>query len=144
MVAVAHSAQNISERWAAWNASLSGQARILLGPRSALFAPIHDLGLIVVDEEHDPAYKQEESIRYHARDLAVVLARHSSCPMVLGSATPSAESFANARAGRYRLLQLKRRINDRPMAASRSWICAASRGRPTKKGRLRRCRSPRR
>ncbi len=117
MVAVAHSAQNISERWAAWNASLSGQARILLGPRSALFAPIHDLGLIVVDEEHDPAYKQEESIRYQARDLAVVLARHSSCPIVLGSATPSAESFANARAGRYRLLRLQRRINDRPMAA---------------------------
>ena len=116
MVAVAHSAQNISERWAAWNASLSGQARILLGPRSALFAPIHDLGLIVVDEEHDSAYKQEESIRYHARDLAVALARYSSCPVVLGSATPSAESFANARAGRYRLLQLKRRVHDRPLA----------------------------
>jgi primosomal protein N' (replication factor Y) len=117
MVAVAHSAQNISERWAAWSASLSRQARILLGPRSALFAPVHDLGLIVVDEEHDPSYKQEESIRYHARDLAVVLARHSSCPIVLGSATPSAESFTNARSGRYRILQLKRRINDRPMAA---------------------------
>jgi len=116
-VAVAHSAQNISERWAAWNASLKGQARILLGPRSTLFAPIHDLGLIVVDEEHDPAYKQEETIRYHARDLAVVLASHSSCPAVLGSATPSAESFANARSGRYRMLQLRRRINDRPMAA---------------------------
>jgi primosomal protein N' (replication factor Y) len=116
MVAVAHSAQNISERWAAWNASLSGQARILLGPRSTLFAPVHDLGLIVVDEEHDPAYKQEDSIRYHARDLAVALARNSSCPVVLGSATPSAESFANARSGRYRLLQLKRRIHDRPLA----------------------------
>jgi primosomal protein N' (replication factor Y) (superfamily II helicase) len=116
-VAVAHSAQNISERWAAWNASLNRQARILLGPRSALFAPLHDLGLIVVDEEHDAAYKQEEGIRYHARDLAVVLARHSPCPVVLGSATPAAESFANARAGRYRMLQLKRRINDRPLAA---------------------------
>ncbi len=115
-VAVAHSAQNISERWAAWSAALNRQARILLGPRSVLFAPIHDLGLIVVDEEHDPAYKQEEAIRYHARDLAVVLARYSSCPVVLGSATPSAESFANARSGRYRMLQLKRRINDRPMA----------------------------
>ncbi len=116
-VAVAHSGQNISERWAAWSASLSRQARILLGPRSALFAPVHDLGLIVVDEEHDPSYKQEEAIRYHARDLAVVLARHSSCPVVLGSATPSAESFANARSGRYRMLQLKRRIHDRPLAA---------------------------
>jgi primosomal protein N' (replication factor Y) len=117
LVAVAHSAQKISERWAAWNAALSRHARILLGPRSALFAPIHDLGLIIVDEEHDPAYKQEETIRYHARDMAVVLARHSSCPIVLGSATPSAESFANARSGRYRMLQMKRRINDRPMAA---------------------------
>src|SRR5260370_20289 len=90
IAAVAHSAQNISERWAAWNAALGGQARILLGPRSALFAPLHNLGLIVVDEEHDPAYKQEEAIRYHARDLAVVPGRHSSCPVVLGSATPSA------------------------------------------------------
>jgi primosomal protein N' (replication factor Y) len=116
LVAVAHSAQKISERWAAWNAALSRQARILLGPRSALFAPIHDLGLIVVDEEHDPAYKQEEAIRYHARDMAIVLARHSSCPIVLGSATPGAESFANARSSRYRLLQMKRRISDRPMA----------------------------
>ncbi len=116
LVAVAHSAQKISERWAAWNAALSRRSRILLGPRSALFAPIHDLGLIVVDEEHDPAYKQEEAIRYHARDMAIVLAQHSSCPIVLGSATPSAESFANARSSRYRLLQMKRRINDRPMA----------------------------
>jgi primosomal protein N' (replication factor Y) len=116
LVAVAHSAQKISERWAAWNAALSRQARILLGPRSALFAPIHDLGLIVVDEEHDPTYKQEEAIRYHARDMAIVLARHSSCPIVLGSATPSAESFSNARSSRYRLLQMKRRIGDRPMA----------------------------
>jgi primosomal protein N' (replication factor Y) len=116
LVAVAHSAQKISDRWAAWNAALSRHARILMGPRSALFAPIHDLGLIIVDEEHDPAYKQEEAIRYHARDMAVVLARHSSCPVVLGSATPSAESFANARSGRYRMLQMKRRINDRPMA----------------------------
>ena len=116
-VAVAHSAQSISERWAAWSASISRHARILLGPRSALFAPLQDLGLIVVDEEHDSSYKQEESIRYHARDLAVVLGRHSSCPVLLGSATPSAESFANARSGRYRMLQLKRRINDRAMAA---------------------------
>jgi primosomal protein N' (replication factor Y) (superfamily II helicase) len=116
-VAVAHSAQQIAERWASWRAAMSGQARIMIGPRSAIFAPLHDLGLIVVDEEHDPAYKQEDGIRYHARDLAVALGRFSRCPVVLGSATPSAESFANARRGRYRMLQLSRRVQDRPLAA---------------------------
>jgi primosomal protein N' (replication factor Y) (superfamily II helicase) len=116
LVAVAHSAQRASERWASWMSALSGDVRIMIGPRSAIFAPIQDLGLIVVDEEHDGAYKNEEGIRYHARDLAVALAGFSSCPVVLGSATPSAESFANARRGRYRLLRLTRRVNDRPMA----------------------------
>ncbi len=115
-VAVAHSAQNVADRWASWRAALSGQARIMIGPRSAIFAPLADVGLIVVDEEHDPSYKQEEGIRYHARDLAVALGRFSQCAVVLGSATPSAESFANARRGRYRMLQLSRRIQDRPLA----------------------------
>jgi primosomal protein N' (replication factor Y) len=115
-VAVAHSGQNVAERWASWRAALSGRARIMVGPRSAIFAPIRDLGLIVVDEEHDPAYKQEEGIRYHARDLAVALGRFSRCPVILGSATPSAESFANARRGRYRMVQLSRRIHERPLA----------------------------
>jgi primosomal protein N' (replication factor Y) len=117
LVAVAHSAQNVAERWASWMAALSGEARIMIGPRSAVFAPLHDAGLIVVDEEHDPAYKQEEGIRYHARDLAVALARSSQCPIVLGSATPSAESYANARRGRYKLLRLTRRVAEREMAA---------------------------
>ena len=116
LVGIAHSAQNVSERWASWTAALSGEARIMIGPRSLIFAPLHDAGLIVVDEEHDPAYKNEEGIRYHARDLAVVLARYARCPVVLGSATPSAESFANTRRGRYHLLRLTRRVNDRPMA----------------------------
>jgi len=115
-VAVAHSGQKIAERWSAWSAASAGQARILLGPRSALFSPLHDLGLVVVDEEHDPAYKQEEGIRYHARDLAVALAQASACPVLLGSATPSAESFANARNGRYQLLRMGERIHDRPLA----------------------------
>ncbi|HLH76525.1 MAG TPA: primosomal protein N' [Candidatus Binataceae bacterium] len=115
-VVVAHSGLKVAERWSAWSAALGGQARVLLGPRSALFAPIHDLGLVVVDEEHDPAYKQEEGIRYHARDLAVALAQASSCPVVLGSATPAAESFANARNGRYQLLRMGERIHDRPLA----------------------------
>ena len=116
LVGVVHSAQNVAERWASWTAALNGEARIMIGPRSAIFAPINDLGLIVVDEEHDGAYKQEEGIRYHARDLAVALARFAKCPIVLGSATPSAESYANGRRGRYRLLQLARRVEQRPFA----------------------------
>lgn len=116
LVAVAHSAQNQAERWASWMAALGGQARIMIGPRSAIFAPLGGLGLVVVDEEHDSAYKQEEGIRYHARDLAVVLARLARCPVVLGSATPSAESFFNARRGRYRLVRMTRRVMERPLA----------------------------
>ncbi len=116
LAAIAHSAQTVAERWASWMAALRGRARIMIGPRSAIFAPIHDLGLIVVDEEQDAAYKNEDGIRYHARDLAVALGGYAQCPVVLGSATPSAESFANARRGRYRMLRLPRRVNDRPMA----------------------------
>jgi primosomal protein N' (replication factor Y) len=115
-VGVAHSAQNIAERWASWSAALAGDCRVMIGPRSAVFAPMRDLGLIVVDEEHDPAYKNEEGIRYHARDLAVALGRFSECPVILGSATPSAESFVNARRGRYRMLRMPRRIGDRALA----------------------------
>jgi len=116
MVGIAHSAQTVTERWASWMAALGGEARIMIGPRSAIFAPIRDVGLIVVDEEHDAAYKNEEGIRYHSRDLAVALGGFCNAPVVLGSATPSAESFANARRGRYRLLRLTRRVNDLPMA----------------------------
>ena len=116
LVAIAHSAQNVAERWASWMAALGGQARIMIGPRSAIFAPLNGLGLIVVDEEHDPAYKQEEGIRYNARDLAVMLGRLAPCPVVLGSATPSSESFHNAKRGRYRLLRMTRRVMERPMA----------------------------
>ncbi len=116
MVAIAHSAQNVAERWASWMAALGGEARIMIGPRSAIFAPTHDTGLIVVDEEHDGAYKSDEGIRYHARDLAVAMGGFAPCPVVLGSATPSGESFANARRGRYRMLRLPRRAGDRAMA----------------------------
>src|SRR5579862_8313567 len=117
LVGIAHSAQSVTERWASWMAAIGGQARVMIGPRSVIFAPMHDAGLIVVDEEHDASYKSEEGIYYHARDLAVALAGFSSCPIVLGSATPSSESYANARRGRYRLLRLSRRVNDRAMAA---------------------------
>jgi primosomal protein N' (replication factor Y) len=116
LVAVAHSAQNVGERWASWMAALNGDARIMIGPRSAIFTPINDLGLIVVDEEHDSAYKQEEGIRYNARDLAVVLASLASCPIVLGSATPSAESYANGRRARYRMLLMTQRVQQREFA----------------------------
>ena len=116
LVGIAHSAQTVTERWASWMAAIGGQARVMIGPRSVIFAPIHDAGLIVVDEEHDASYKNEEGIRYHARDLAVALAGYSKCPIVLGSATPSSESFANTRRGRYRLIRLSRRVNDRAMA----------------------------
>ncbi|MGH8013056.1 MAG: replication restart helicase PriA, partial [Candidatus Binataceae bacterium] len=116
LVGIAHSGQNVADRWASWRSALDGHARIMIGPRSVVFAPLHDLGLIVADEEHDGAYKQEEGIRYHARDLAVALARFSEAPVVLGSATPSAESFVNARRGRYRLLRLARRVPGRELA----------------------------
>ncbi len=116
LVAVAHSAQNLAERWASWMAALGGRARIMIGPRSAIFAPLGGLGLIVVDEEHDSAYKQEEGIRYNARDLAVMLGQLAGCPVVLGSATPSAESFFNARRGRYRLVRMTRRVMERALA----------------------------
>jgi primosomal protein N' (replication factor Y) len=116
LVAIAHSAQTVAERWASWMSSLRGDARIMIGPRSAIFAPLRDPGVIVVDEEHDAAYKNEEGIRYHARDLAVALGSFARCPVVLGSATPSAESFFNTRRGRYRMLALSRRVGDRPMA----------------------------
>ena len=139
LVAIAHSAQSVSERWASWMAALGGRARVMIGPRSAIFAPIHDAGLIVVDEEHDPSYKNEEGIRYHARDLAVALAGFSKCPVVLGSATPSSESYANARRGRYRLLRLSRRVNDRAMASvevvdMRREVAAALSGAASKTG----------
>ena len=116
LVGIAHSAQNVAERWASWMAALSGNSRIMIGPRSVVFAPLPDPGLIVVDEEHDSAYKNEEGIRYNARDLAVALGRFANCPVVLGSATPSAESYVNARRGRYRMLRLARRAGERALA----------------------------
>jgi primosomal protein N' (replication factor Y) len=109
-LAVLHSALTDAERLAAWRDACSGEARIVLGTRSAVFAPVPELGLIVVDEEHDPSFKQHEGgFRYSARDLAVVRARHAAVPVVLGSATPSLETLHNVAAQRYRLLRLGRR-----------------------------------
>ncbi|HEU4629303.1 MAG TPA: primosomal protein N' [Gemmatimonadaceae bacterium] len=105
-VAVLHSALGDGERYDEWLALKRGEKRIAVGARSAVFAPLDDLGAIVVDEEHEASYKQGESPRYHARELAVVRARLEGATVVLGSATPSLESWANAEAGKYRLLTL--------------------------------------
>jgi primosomal protein N' (replication factor Y) len=93
-----------------WSAVVSGEIAVIVGARSALFLPYADIGLIVVDEEHDPAYKQEDGVRYHARDMAVVRARGAAIPIVLASATPSVETEVNARRGRYHRLQLPERF----------------------------------
>ena len=95
-------------------AAQSGRARIVLGTRLAVFTPMPELGIIVVDEEHDASFKQAEGFRYSARDLAVVRARQRGVPIVLGSATPALETYHNAVTGRYALLTLTRRIGAPP------------------------------
>src|SRR5216110_1343442 len=102
-VAVLHSHLSEGERHDEWHKIHSGRARIVIGARSAIFAPLKNLGLIVVDEEHETTYKQEEAPRYHARDVAVVRAKIEKCAVVLGSATPSLESYHNATTGKYEL-----------------------------------------
>jgi primosomal protein N' (replication factor Y) len=109
-VAVLHSGLSDGERYDAWLALRSGAKRIAVGARSAVFAPLSNLGAIVVDEEHEASYKQGESPRYHAREVAIVRAREAGAVCVLGSATPSLESWENARAGKYRLLSLPARV----------------------------------
>jgi len=109
-LAVMHSALTDRERLAAWQACRSGRSGLIVGTRSAVFAPLHNPGLIIVDEEHDTSFKQAEGFRYSARDLAVYRAQQMGLPIVLGSATPSLESLHNAQQGRYRLLSLPRRI----------------------------------
>ena len=119
-VAVLHSELSEGERHDEWFRLRDGAARIAIGARSAVFAPVQDLGLIVVDEEHETTYKQAEAPRYHARDVAVVRGRQCAVPVVLGSATPSLESFHNARSGKYRLLELPKRIDGRSMPELRA------------------------
>jgi primosomal protein N' (replication factor Y) len=108
-IALLHSAVNDRERLDAWLAARDGEADIIIGTRSALFTPMKNPGLIIIDEEHDGSYKQQEGLRYHARDLALVRARQEDIPIVLGSATPSLESLHNAYTGRYALLRLNQR-----------------------------------
>lgn len=114
-VAVLHSNLSDGERHDEWHKINNGAARIVIGARSAVFAPLEKLGLIVVDEEHENSYKQEEAPRYHARDVAVYRAHIEGCAIVLGSATPSLESYHNALAGKYELVLLKNRVDDRQM-----------------------------
>ena len=109
IVEVLHSNLSEGDRARAWLRARAGSARVILGTRSAVFTPLPQAGLIIVDEEHDSAYKQQEGFRYHARDLAVVRARALGVPVLLGSGTPSLESLANADAGRYRSLHLRAR-----------------------------------
>ncbi len=110
-----HSHLGEGERLDGWLALATGEARVVVGARSAVFAPVQNLRLIVVDEEHEPAYKQDETPRYHGRDVAVMRAKLCGAACLLGSATPSLESYANVQAGKYRLLTLLKRVDDKKL-----------------------------
>jgi primosomal protein N' (replication factor Y) (superfamily II helicase) len=115
-VAILHSNLSPGERFDEWRRIRGGEARIAIGTRSAVFAPLEDLGLVIVDEEHDTSYRQNESPYYNGRDVAVKRAHAAGAVIVLGSATPALESFHNAQTGKYQYLQLPRRIGGRPLA----------------------------
>jgi primosomal protein N' (replication factor Y) len=114
-VAILHSALTDRERAEQWHRIKRKEARIVVGTRSAVFAPVDDLALLIVDEEHDSSYKQEETPRYHARDIAVMRAKMSNAVVVLGSATPSLESYFNAKKNKYELVELPDRVEKRPL-----------------------------
>jgi primosomal protein N' (replication factor Y) (superfamily II helicase) len=116
-VAVLHSALSDGERYDEWHRIRSGEAQVVVGPRSAIFAPVRNLGLIVVDEEHETSYKQEDNPRYHARDAAVMRGRIEGAKVVLGSATPSLESWANVARGKYALAPMARRAGSGTLPA---------------------------
>lgn len=117
-VAILHSGLSQGERFDEWRRIRTGDARVAIGTRSAVFAPLENIGLIIVDEEHDPAYRQWESPFYNARDVAVMRANLAGAAIVLGSATPAMESFYNARHGKYTLLSMPERIGGRPLASA--------------------------
>jgi primosomal protein N' (replication factor Y) len=118
-VAIQHSALSDGERHDQWQRIRSGRVDLVIGTRSAVFAPLERLGLIIVDEEHDSSYKQEETPRYHGRDVAIVRASRERALVVLGSATPSMESYQHAQSGKYARATLERRVLDRPLASVR-------------------------
>ncbi len=119
LVAVLHSNLSAGERHDEWHKIRQGRARIVIGARSAIFAPVDPLGLIVVDEEHEHTYKQEEAPRYHARDVAIVRGQMEGATVLLGSATPSLESYYNCQRGKYALLELAERVDDKKMPVVR-------------------------
>jgi primosomal protein N' (replication factor Y) len=116
-VAVLHSHQSDTQRRRSWEQIAAGRVSVVVGPRSAIFAPTPNLGLIILDEEHETSFKQETAPRYHARDVALERARAEQIPLVLGSATPSLESWQRAQTGQYRLVSLPGRIFNRPLPA---------------------------
>ena len=115
LVAVLHSHLSAGERHDEWHKIRQGRARIVIGARSAIFAPVEPLGLIIVDEEHEHTYKQEEAPRYHARDVAIMRGQMENAVVVLGSATPSLESYYNCKRGKFALLELPERVDDQKM-----------------------------
>ena len=114
-VGVLHSGLTAAERWAQWWQIKRGDVDVVVGARSAVFAPVPSLGLIIADEEHDGSYKQDDGLRYNARDVAVMRGKLSACPVLLGSATPSLESYENCHQGRYHLLEISQRVEQRPL-----------------------------
>ncbi len=114
-LALLHSGLGRGERYDQWRRVWKGEVKIAMGARSAIFAPFKNVGIIIVDEEHDPSYKQEEKLKYHARDVAVVRAKQAEATLLLGSATPSLESFYNVEKGKFRLLNLPERIGGKPL-----------------------------
>ena len=114
-VAVIHSALSLGERLDEWRRIRKKEASVIIGARSAVFAPAENIGVIIIDEEHEQSYKSESSPRYHARDIAAFISKAHSCPLVLGSATPSVESYYKAQTGEYTLLELKERFNRKPL-----------------------------
>ncbi|MFG6118189.1 primosomal protein N' [Thalassobacillus sp. B23F22_16] len=114
-VAVMHSALSAGEKYDEWRKIQRKEVQVVVGARSAIFAPFTNLGIIIIDEEHETSYKQEDHPRYHARDVAIYRGERHNCPVVLGSATPTLETFARAKKGNYRLLTLSKRMNDASM-----------------------------
>lgn len=114
-VAVLHSGLTNSQKYDEWRRIIRGQATIVVGARSSIFAPIRDLGLVIIDEEHETTYKQSDTPRYHAREVAIWRCHYHQAPLVLGSATPSLESRSRAQVGRYQHLRLPERVNGRPL-----------------------------
>ncbi|MCF8055665.1 MAG: primosomal protein N' [Desulfocapsa sp.] len=114
-VILLHSGLSPGERFDQWSLAVNGSGRVVIGARSAVFAPLHDPGLIVVDEEHDSAYKQDDGLRYQGRDLAILRARFSGSVVVLGSGTPAITSYASGKSGKFQLLTMSKRVENRPL-----------------------------